>query len=39
MADMRRLADGIRAGRGSLEDLEMHMAFVNEYMYKVGVMT
>ena len=36
MADMKRLADAIRAGKGTLKDLEEHMAFVNEYMYKVG---
>jgi hypothetical protein len=34
---MKRLADAVRAGRGSLKDLEDYMAFVNEWMYKVGV--
>ncbi|KAI8473652.1 MAG: CRAL-TRIO domain-containing protein [Monoraphidium minutum] len=36
MCDMKRLADAIRAGKGSLHDLEQHMAFINEYLYKVA---
>lgn len=37
MCDMKLMADAIRAGKGSLRDLEEYMAFVNEYLYKVRV--
>lgn len=35
LCDMKRLADAVRAGKGSLKDLELYLAFLNEYMYKV----
>jgi hypothetical protein len=35
LSDAKRLGDAIRAGKGSLSDLEQHLAFINEYQYKV----
>jgi hypothetical protein len=39
LVDMKRVADGLRGGALALADLEQHLAFMNEYMYKVGRLT
>lgn len=36
IADIRALSAALRAGEGTLGDLERMLAFTNEYMYKVG---
>ncbi|KAI8464059.1 MAG: CRAL-TRIO domain-containing protein [Monoraphidium minutum] len=36
LCDVKRLSDAIRAGKGTLRDIEEHLAFINEYTYKVA---
>lgn len=36
LCDCKRIGDAVRAGRGTLRDIEEQLAFLNEYIYKVG---